>query len=144
MPPLPLHNINNNFNGGKNGNQKKPSIDKPPTARSINERPPPAESHRTPRTGRTTGRPPIHKPQDPNSQQPSSRGLKPIDSNRSSQRNITGAIKSGVLVNPILVNPNPMGTSKFDKELESDEDAGATLIFDTGRLQQFSEDYAHL
>lgn len=49
-----------------------------------------------------------------------------------------------MLVNPILVNPNPMGTSKFDKELESDDDAGATLIFDTGRLQQFSEDYAHL
>lgn len=38
-----------------------------------------------------------------------------------------------------------MGTSKFDSKLESDgEEGGATLNFDTGRLKQFSEDYAHL
>ena len=38
-----------------------------------------------------------------------------------------------------------MQTSKFDNKLESDFSADeATLIFDTGRLKQFTEDYAHL
>ena len=37
-----------------------------------------------------------------------------------------------------------MQTSKFDNKLESDFSADeATLVFDTGRLEQFTEDYAH-
>lgn len=44
-----------------------------------------------------------------------------------------------------MLAAQPNLTSKFDNELESDgEGGGATLNFDTGRLKQFAEDYAHL
>ena len=83
VPPLPIHMISSGQAGKPNGNQKKPSIDKQPSARgNDNGRPPPPESLRTPRTGRTTGRPPVHQPHVPNSQQPSARGAAPLDSRR--------------------------------------------------------------
>lgn len=59
-------------------------------------------------------------------------------SQRSSERNISGAIVDGNLVNPVFIQAVNYQTSKFDNELESESEQ-ATLQFDTDRLKQFTE-----
>ena len=49
---------------------------------------------------------------------------------------------NGALVNPVMLMGVAYQTSKFDKQLETDFDgAGATLLFDTSRLKQFTEEF---
>ena len=60
----------------------------------------------------------------------------------SSIKNITGALVDGHVVNQVMLQNQPMGTSKFDPNLENDFSADEiTLLFETGRLAQFQEDY---
>lgn len=51
----------------------------------------------------------------------------------------------GCLVNPVLVQGAGYQTSQFDKGLENDFSGDdQTLLFETGRLAQFVEEYALL
>ena len=124
VPPLPIHMIDSH-NAAKpttfqsNNHPKKQSIDKQaPSARSANGKPPPPESYRSHRSGRSNSHRPPHIQQQPPfsqqqlySQQHSHRGATPLDSKRSnpqleshasSRKNISGAIVEGCVVNPVF------------------------------------------
>ena len=80
----------------------------------------------------------------------SARGGDKLDSRRdsaqaSSNKNISGAIVGGCVVNQVMLQNAPIGPSEFDPNLENDFSADEiTMLFETGRLAQFQEDYAML
>lgn len=69
-----------------------------------------------------------------------------IDSNASSNQNISGAIVNGHLVNNVMLQGNgKMPTSRFENAMEDDfEDADVTMKTDTERLKQYPEEYEWL